>query len=194
MTPPEKAHSIDSSTEKPPLELSKGTMMFSRRLTAGLVSVATVMGSLFIAAPSSGATFEQSVQQDVAADAATVNTASSGAVETKAIASPNYVAGKFYYNCVNSDGSIRTLEIGEKTTDCKGAAIQQYYESGQFVQTISLTTAGTIADPDLSNLGCAIGVVGTALAVLATDGITVLWIASTSATVGGTILSCATGT
>jgi hypothetical protein len=61
-----------------------------------------------------------------------------------AIAKPNYAAGARYYVCVEGDGRTVAVQVGQKTSAvCKGAnAIQMYYDSGQFIGTIQLTSAG----------------------------------------------------
>ena len=75
------------------------------------------------------------------------------APDQNSIARPNYTAGGIYFVCVLPTGGTLTVLAGQKTvTQCAGAsAIQMFYESGQFIQTVQLTTAGKTATAEFNN-------------------------------------------
>jgi hypothetical protein len=84
---------------------------------------------------------------------------------------PLSIAGGYYYVCVFSDGRTLAVLAGQKTvTQCRGAnAIQVYYDSGQFVRTVTLTTSGKKAATSWNqSKGCSLALAGTAMFVLTT--------------------------
>lgn len=82
---------------------------------------------------------------------------------------PNYPAGKYYYVCVSTDGSSYTLLYGVSTTTCHGAFLQQWLESGQFVQTIALTPSGNPATIVTIAPDCLVAIATGVVAVLTVE-------------------------
>lgn len=92
---------------------------------------------------------------------------------------PLSIAGGYYYVCVFSDGRTLAVLAGQKTvTQCRGAnAIQVYYDSGQFVRTVTLTTSGKKAATHWDqSKGCSLALVGTVAFVVTTPVDPVLFI------------------
>ena len=84
---------------------------------------------------------------------------------------PLSIAGGYNYVCVFSDGRTLAVLVGQKTvTQCRGAnAIQVYYDSGQFVRTVTLTTSGKKAATSWNqSKGCSLALGGTVMFVLTT--------------------------
>ena len=95
--------------------------------------------------------------------------------------SPNYAAGAKYYVCVSTNGSTLAVLYNQSVkVQCKGfAAVQIYYDSGQFIKTVQLTPNGTPASHiQGSGGGCVMALVGAAALVLSPE-LTPIWYVST---------------
>jgi hypothetical protein len=155
-----------------------------------LIAVCTMVAGLAVAAPANAETAvatrtatTAATTQTPSASAAASTTAANGTAASDFGAQPNYAAGTYYYVCVNTDGTTRTLLYGVATTTCHGSFLQQWLESGQFVKSIPLSGFGTPATGKITfTPDCEIAIVGAAVAVLSVED---SWIWYTSASVAG---------
>lgn len=174
------------------------------RLTLAAVAIgATAIGlglaaPAYAAAPVDTATASAPVASSAPADiyitpGGQVIAAPAAATSAHGSASPDYAAGTYFYVCVNTDGSTLTLEYQQPTTTCDGAAaIQQWLESGQYVQTLQLTSAGSQASATFTGTAdCYVALAAGVIAVLTIED---SWAWYTSAALSGFSLhACISG-
>ena len=107
---------------------------------------------------------------------------------------PNYPAGKYFYVCYSTAGTSVTLKDGQSVASgCRGAAyVAQYLESGQLVQTQSLTPGGSPAHPKFTGTADCYVAIGVAAFAVLTAADSWVWYVGTAPTIYG-LHACVSG-
>ncbi|ALV47913.1 hypothetical protein MB46_19805 (plasmid) [Arthrobacter alpinus] len=151
-----------------------------------------VLAGLFVGPPASAAeaandTANQASSSTITSQPATfgtviaVQSSDSTSASSANIVSPREPAGKYYYNCVNTNGTSYFVPAGADLSTCKGSYLQTYINGVQ-IRVASLTTAGALANPAAITMDCAVAVVGAAILVVTAE---FSWVYVASAAIGG---------
>jgi hypothetical protein len=162
-----------------------------RRSFSSLVAAAAVLAALAVGAPANAAEPVPASAQASATGSEVSTSAQFGAAP--AIVTPKAAAGAKNYVCVLADGRTVAVQSGQKTVSvCKGAnAIQVYYDTGQFIRTVTLSPSGKPATAHFTpGSECLLAIVtgGAGIVLTGTGG--VAGVLSASITAGVVTHSC----